>query len=290
MNSILERLIQEDFGYNTRESSKYGKGVEHDSLVLNKDRNIFYWNSMGIWGNAIDYLVKVRKLSFQDAKKIIENYDKISGIQIVKNEKHQDVIVSPKLVDVFFDNGLLDRDYFYQRGLNDSIINRFRLGKYLDFYTVPFFENSKFKNFQLRKDNPKTSLSYYKYIGPLLFNSDILKIVDRVYYAEGPVDAMILIQNGLPAVSSNCAGGYLTSWYSRFNSVKDIILLFDNDDAGTQESKRLSKFLGETKCKIYNFWDFDGKGYDPVDFFRDGHTISELKELINSKFKYGFQL
>jgi len=287
---LLEYLINEDFGYTSKETSRWGKGEKHDSLVLDKDRGIFFWNSQGVVGNALTYLMRVRGMEISKAKELLRDLSRNTLISVVKNHKNQNVIVQPKLVEVFFENGMRDRDYFYKRGLTDSIINRFQLGKFNGYSTVPFFDDGQFKNFQMRKEEPKVIKGYYSNVGPLLFNSDILKIVDKVYYAEGPVDAMALIQNGLPCVSSNCAGGYLNKWYGRFSRIKEIIILFDNDSAGNTESKRLAKFLGENRCKIYNFWDFEMEGYDPVDYFRDKNSKEELMKLINEKGKYGFEL
>jgi hypothetical protein len=290
--SLLEVLMDEDFGLNTREGSRWGNTDDHSSMVLDKDKGIFYWNSRGIVGTAITYLIQVRGMTVRDAKKYIEDFGQLRGLTVVKNNKNQDVVVSPKLVDVFFENGKNNREYFYKRGLNDRIIDSFKLGFYNDFNTVPFYENFNFKNFQLRRENPKTIYGYYRGIGPLMFNSDILRLVDKIYYTEGPVDAMIMIQNGLPAVSSNCSGGYLGKWISRFVNIKEINILFDNDEAGNLESKRLAKFLGESRCKIYNFWDFGkfGNGYDPVDYFRDGHTANDLKKLLDDKIRYSCEV
>jgi len=142
----------------------------------------------------------------------------------------------------------------------------------------------------MRQDDPvKKIRGYYKGLGPLLFNSDVLKIVDTIYYTEGPVDAMVLSQNGLPAISAN-GSTFKTEWYSRFVRVKNINILFDNDSAGVKEALRLANILGTTRCRIYTFEDFEERGYDPVDFFRDGHTVDELKDLMYNKTKYSFEI
>ena len=288
-HQILEYLINQDFGTTGNNNPRWGKSENHSSLVIDKRKNIFFWNSQNIIGDALTYLLKVRKLSKEQALKLLDDLKYRNNISIIKNDKDQTIIVHPKLVNVFFENGKKDRSYFYDRCLTDSTIDRFQLGKFNGYYTVPFFENGIFKNFQCRKDNPKKMFGYYKNVGPLLFNSDILKLTNKIFYTEGPIDTMVLIQNGLPAISSNCGGGFLRNWYSKFIRQKEIILLFDNDGAGNIESKRLAKFLGENRCRIYNFWDFSDK-YDPVDFIRDSHNIDELMELIDKKGKYSFEL
>lgn len=287
---ILSNLINQDFGLISKEGSRWGKSEEHSSLVLDKERGIFYWNSEGVVGDPLVYLTKVRRLTFEDAKEYLKNFQYTGTHVYTINTKKGDIVVYPKLVDIFFEDGKNKRDYFYERGLTDDTINRFRLGFYNEFFLVPFFEDGTFRNFQMRKDKPKTIRSYYKGVGPILFNSDILKVVSTIYYTEGPIDAIVLMQNGLPAISSNSGGSFLMDWYSKFSNVKKIYLLFDNDNAGRNEAKRVAEILGTTRCKIYCFEDFEEAGYDPVDFFRDGYTTTELSNILNEKSLYTFQM
>lgn len=292
-SNILEILIREDFGFDTKDESRWGKSTEHDSLVLDKKRGIFFWNSQGIVGDPLVYLTNVRKYSFSDAKDYLDKFSYIGTHVYTIHSGKNDVVVYPKLVEVFYEDGLGEekRDYLYRRGFTDETIDRFQIGWYNGFSMIPFFEDGTFRNFQMRRDMPvKTIRAYYKGVGALLYNAEILNLVNRVYYTEGPLDALILLQNGLPAVSSNSGGGYRPEWYNKFTRQDFIYLLFDNDDAGEKEAKRLARFLGVTRCKIYCFWEFEEKGYDPVDFFRDGHTIEELKLLVKEKSKYEFEL
>lgn len=284
---ILETLIDEDFGIQTKEGSRWGKADEHSSLVLDKEKGIFYWNAQGIVGDPMVYLTQVRKLNFTEAREYLKKFDYHGTFVYTVHTKKDDVVVYPKLVDVFYEQGFDKRDYFYRRGLRDSTIDRFQLGWYNDFNVVPIFEDGVFRNFQMRQDIPSKRIKgFYKDIGPLMFNSDILKMSDEVYYVEGPVDAMILVQNGLPAISSNCGGGYLPEWYGRFTKQKKINIVFDNDDAGIKEATKLANFLGVNRCKIYTFKEFDEPGYDPVDFFRDGNSVDDFVNLVSRESKY----
>lgn len=288
---ILQALIEQDFGLSTKDSSRWGKADDHDSLVVDKERGIFFWNSRGIVGDPLVYLTQVRGLDFSEAREFLKRFD-YNGTHIYTiKSKETDVVVYPKLVEVFFDEGRDKREYFYKRGLSDSTIDRFQLGYYNGYNTVPFFVDGSFRNFQLRMDNPvKRIKGFYKNIGPLLFNAEVLKLVDTVYFVEGPIDAMILIQNGIPAVSTNSGGAFLSEWYFKFLKQKRIFIVFDNDSAGVEESLRLADYLGVSKCKIFTFSDFEEKGYDPVDFFRDGYTKEDFINLIEEKSKYAFEI
>lgn len=287
---ILSLLIEEDFGLDTRDGSRWGKAEEHSSMVLDKEKGIFFWNSQNIVGDPLVYLTKVRGYSFNLAKEYLIKYNYSGTFVYTIRSAEEDVVVYPRLVEIFFEDGLEKREYFYKRGLDDGTINRFQLGYYDNYYTVPFFQGGTFRNFQLRQEEPaKRIKGYYRGVGPLLFNSDVLKFSDEIYYVEGPVDAMILVQNGLPAISSNCGGGYKPDWYGLFTKQKRINIVFDNDAGGRSEARRLAKFLGVTRCKIYTFQDSEEEKYDPVDFFRDGYSAEQFVDIVEKESKYIFE-
>jgi DNA primase len=287
---ILSKLIDEDYGLSLRSGSRYGKSNLHDSLVLDTERGIFFWNSKEIYGDPYIYLTKVRRMTHDAAKEYLKHCEYSGTFVYTIRSNQEDVIVYPELVDAFFEYGRDKRDYFYKRGFLDSTLDKFRCGWYNGFVTIPIFEGNAFRNFQLRKDDPKTIRPFYRGAGSLLFNSDILMVTNFVFITEGPTDAMIMMQNGLPAIS--CAGGNVMppQWYYKFINQDKIYLLMDNDRAGEAEAKRMAKVLGETRCKIYCFWDFETPGYDPVDYFRDGHNVDSLLTLVKDKSKYSFEM
>lgn len=291
---ILSKFVDEDFGVHGRDGSRWFKGVDHDSIVIDMQKGIFFFNSKGIVGDPLVYLTRIRKMSFNDAKEYLKtlNYSGTHVYSITK--KNEDVVVYPALVDVFFDLGRESdkREYLYNRGINNDIIDRFRIGWYNNWTMIPFFMDGTFRNFQMRRDKPSRSFrGYYDGVGPLLFNSDILKLTDEVFITEGPLDALALIQNGIPAVSTNMSGRILEDWYMYFINQKRIYLVFDNDSAGVNEAKETAQVLGVERCKIYNFQNFtEQKGYDPVDYFIDGRTGDEFLELVYGSAKHLYEL
>lgn len=69
-NTDMIALLESEEGFSFK--STYGerefKCIEHNSLVVNGNRRRWYWNSRQVGGNnAIDYLVKIRGMSFRDA-------------------------------------------------------------------------------------------------------------------------------------------------------------------------------------------------------------------------------
>lgn len=285
---ILRTLIEEDYGVSG--NSKWGRSRDHSSLVIDYEKGIFYFNAENIVGDPFVYLTKVRGYSPETAREYLKDFG-YSGTHVyIAHASGEDVVVYPDLVPLFHELGRHKRDYWYRRGLTDYTIDRFQLGWYNEFNWIPFFQDGTFRNFQMRRDDPKTIKKYYKGVGPLLFNSDILNLTDEVFFVEGPVDAMILAQHGLPAISTDMAGNVLPQWYVKFVRQKRIYVVTDNDDAGVEEGKRVARMLGITRCPIYTFADYEMKGYDPVDFFRDGGTRDEFVELVRKQSKYIFEL
>jgi DNA primase len=252
---------------------------------------LFYYNKDDICGDAFTYLTQMRGWDFSTTKEFLKkNNFTATFVQEIKDG--QESIVYPKLLEIWSEN--LEegsKDYFYNRLLTDITIRRFQLGFFNEMYTIPIFQDGVLRQFQMRRDSPKIIKNYYSGVGPLLFHSEILRITDTVYITEGLIGAMLLSQYGLPAVSMNIgAEGFQASWSKYFIHVKNVIILYDNDTAGTNGAIHTSKILGLHRCKIYNFWDFDAKGFAVDDFFLDGNSLDYLNELVETKSVYPYEL
>lgn len=281
---LLESLIESDFGY--KGNSNWGKSDEHSSLVVDRRKERWFWNSKGWSGDVVDYLMLVRGMKKKDALEFIK------GLPSYKNpisENSTSETPYEKLVDFLWDNGKTTRDYWYKRGLQDNIIDRFSLGFYKDWFTIPIYVDGVFRNFQCRREIPEKRIkAWYKDVGPLLFNSSILQFVSKVYITEGPVDAILLTQLGFPAISHNAgAEGWRDEWFKYFFKAKEVIYIADNDAPGKRAAIKVSKSLGEGRVKTLIFSDKPDK-YDFVDFIRDGGTIEEFLDR-ESHSKYSFE-
>lgn len=291
-DSILKKLVGSRF--NVVGSGRYLKTLEHDSLVIDTEKDYFYWNSKGIRGTPLDWLVKIENFPLNTAKEILNSllfavteYD----LKEEKAEENQSFDLNEDIVEYFYENGLTNREYWYKRKFTDRIIEEFKLGYYNGWYTIPIYVDGKLRNISMRRDFPRKAVkSFKKGVGPLPFNFDIIKHFSKIYFVEGPTDVISMVQNGLPAVCTNSGTHFFDdSWLHYFINVKTIFILFDNDEAGISGARYMANKLGIYKCKIYCFWNFGDK-YDPNDFFVDGHTAQELKDLVNKEFKYAFEI
>lgn len=292
MNDLLQTLVDEDFGYK-KEGQNWGRAVEHSSLTINEANQKWYWNSQQMGGGVLDYLIKVRGLSKRAANEIIDIRGKIIGGKVLDETEKIYYAAYEKLVDVFWENGKEHREYWYKRCLRDSTIDLYRLGYYQGWNTVPLYIGDKFINFQCRRDEPKKFIRLWykeeKWI-PALINADMLALVDTIYITEGTIDALLLSQEGIPAVSQTSGAVYWSpKWYSLFSRVNSIFYIADNDEAGRIAARRVAKALGVNKTLIYQF---EGKPdkYDTVDYFRDGGNAKEFKSMVESSSKYLFEL
>jgi len=264
--SIVLQLVGNKFTITG--SGNYLRTEEHNSLVIDLANDIFYWNSRSIVGDAYVWLTEVEGYTPTDAKEAIRNLDKGHQVFVsIKTVKGEDICVYPKLVGIFWENGKNNRDYWYKRGFTDDLIDRFQLGYTDGWYTIPIFMDGTFLNFQIRRDEPhKKILSWYRGVGGILFNSDILKMTSEVVITESPTDAMLLNGKGIPAVSHNGGAGYWnTAWFKYFMKQDKIYIAYDNDEAGRKGAIKVAKELGVYRCYTYTFSDYEA-GYDVGDW------------------------
>lgn len=286
--SILEKLVGEDFTIVTN-GGRWAKTEEHDSLVIDLENGLFHWNSRNIRGNALDWLIKVREIPFLKAIEMLSEVDKTFATPIVTAQRAPAPVVEEPLVDIFWTTGKSKREYWYYRTLTDDTIDKFRLGYNKDWYTLPIFEKGQFKNFQLRRDNPKMIRYFYEGTeGPFLVNSDVLQNAETIVMTEGAVDCLAITQRGLPAISHTAGANFLQKWFPWFLRQHRIYYIADNDFAGIQGAQKVAQILGIYKVKVLRFTD-KAKKYDTIDFFRDGGTIEELRDLLEHDTKFIFE-
>lgn len=284
--SVLAKFVEQDFGLRWN-GGKWARAVEHDSLIVDMEKGLFFWNSEGIAGTAKDYLIKVRKMSKDAARQLLYNTE--GGTPLVRETGGVPCVPYEALVDALWMNGKNERTYWYDRTLTDSTIDRFRLGYFEGWYTIPLYKDGRFYNFQCRRDLPEKKIRpWYKGMKTVLFNEDILKFTDTVYIPEGLVDAIVLSQWGIPAVSKNNGAEYFDDkWYYKFLNIKNIYYIADNDKAGIIGAKKACAVLGKERVKVFRFKDKQEK-YDTGDFFKDGGTGKEFIELVNNGAVYGY--
>lgn len=269
-------------------SGRYLKTLEHDSLVIDVEKNIFYWNSRGIVGTAFDWLTKIEGLNPREATKRLGEFNPI--FFSVPEKDRPNIVVNEGLVDIFYEYGQNHKEYWLNdRGYTNSTIDLFRLGYTGDWYTIPIYVNGQFRNFHCRTPGPDKKVKSWYETGVLPFNLDYVALQDLCIITEGPPDAIMLMQNGIPAMSTTAGPGWFdNTWLHRIYG-KEIYVVFDNDNAGKYESRRRCIDVFGMSAKIYTFEDFPDK-YDVTDFFKSGKTKDDFLKLIREKSKYYYEV
>ena len=284
----LKELISQDFTITGH--GRWLRTLEHDSLVIDVERQIFFWNSRGISGDAYGWLTRVKNISPLEAKRAITTKETVVFGKISTEDKKDDVVVHKDLVEIFYNNGKNNREYWsHIRGYTDETIDRFRLGFTGKWYTIPIYVDGSFRNFQCRREAPKRVRPWYKGVGALPFNFSSLEFTRWVVLTEGPVDAIMLRQHDIPAVSqTGGAGCWKPEWTPYFKDIEQVYIVYDNDEAGYEGARRTAQAFG-TKAKIYNLWD-SVAGHDVSKFFKEGKSVDLFMKRIENNSLFYFQL
>jgi DNA primase len=73
------------------------------------------------------------------------------------------------------------------------------------------------------------------------FNADILaEAIEQVFLTEGAVDCLSLAELGLTAVGIPGAMGFKPEWTALFAGVPEIVVAFDQDDAGRRGARKVA--------------------------------------------------
>jgi twinkle protein len=172
------------------------------------------------------------------------------------------------------------------RGISIETVKAFKIGLQIDrdggrWLTIPHYEKGKLINIKSRSLPPaKKDFRRVKDCRSILFNSDAIEAHgDEVYIAEGELDALTLIDQGMKnAVGiTTGAGSFDPEWIDQLQPVKKIILCYDPDEAGQKGAREAARRLGYNRC--FNVVLPDGQ--DVNDFFTAGHDLFDFQNLVN---------
>ena len=179
------------------------------------------------------------------------------------------------------------REWLQGRGLRDSTIDAFKVAEQLRdgkaYAVFPYMRDGELVNFKLRNPDEKKDMQQAGGAEPCLFGWHLIDPKARtVAITEGELDAMSLHQCGVPALSVNAGAGnhqWIESDWLRLERFSEILVFFDNDEAGNKGAQEVIHRLGVERCKRVvipakdaNQWLMDGA--EGVDF---EHAISDAK-------------
>jgi DNA primase len=164
------------------------------------------------------------------------------------------------------------RDYIKDRGIDDDVIDRRLLGWNGRRITLPIFNrDGEFAFFKLAKDpydltpGPKIMASHGGYLE--LYGWDaVLQQPPQIIMCEGEFDRLVLEAHGFDAVTSTGgASGFKPEWAKEFESIPQVYVCFDRDDAGRRGALQAARFI--LHAKLVELPEDVGTGGDITDFF-----------------------
>lgn len=165
------------------------------------------------------------------------------------------------------------RNPFYEHGLTDATIERFRIGfepeheeligdgtgetrKIPDRYVIPYLEGRRPRFFRYYNPmgDPKWKYTWESGAESTLFNAqDAMGDADgRVFVCEGEQKAMLLVQLGYAAVAVPGASQWKSDWQAKFTHAKQVIFVYDNDNPLFHNYDKPEENRLCTKCQSKN--------------------------------------
>ncbi|WP_304991049.1 bifunctional DNA primase/helicase [Burkholderia plantarii] len=137
--------------------------------------------------------------------------------------------------------------------------------------------NIKYRNIDDKKDMRQEGGAE-----PCLFGWHLVGDLQRtVMITEGELDAMALWQMGFSALSVNQGAGnhqWIDSDWSRLEQFSEILLCYDNDEAGRKGAREVANRLGLERCRIVTF----GESKDANDFLLTGAKPEDFERCIDA--------
>ena len=172
-------------------------------------------------------------------------------------------------------------NWFASRGIAQETLETFKITTakvympqvedFVQAIVFPYLRNGEFINAKYRGSNKNFRLEAGA--ERILFNFDML--AEGIVFVEGEMDAMSVVQCGLPAVSvpdgapSEHSSNYeskfrfLESAEGRISELKEVIIAVDSDAPGQRLEDELARRIGREKCKRVE-WPTDCKDANEV--------------------------
>jgi DNA primase len=180
------------------------------------------------------------------------------------------------------------RRYLNERGISDILIDYHLLGWNGNRITIPIFNRQgELAFFKLAKDPEDPVLAPKMLATPgsyaELYGWEVLaKEPKQVIICEGEFDRMVLEEKGFLAVTSTGgAGTFRAEWATAFESIPNVYICYDNDNAGRIGAERVASLIPHSK--IAELPVEVGEAGDVTDFFVHlGKSREDFQKLLDA--------
>lgn len=148
-------------------------------------------------------------------------------------------------------------EWLKSRGLTDKTIADFKIAEQVrdgkTYAVFPYMRDAVLINYKLRNVSEKKDMQQAGGAEPCLFGWHLIDPKARsIAITEGEIDAMSLHQCGIPAMSVNAGAGnhqWIENDWEKLERFSEILVFFDNDEAGNKGAAEIIHRLGAERCK-----------------------------------------
>lgn len=220
----------------------------------------------GVWkdfatdqaGDLLDLWAAVRCCSVSEA---MQQAAQFLGVSLTMPERPAKTYTRPKRQADVAKPKAGARDWLLARGLTDATLDAFKIGEQVrggkTYAVFPYLRDGELVNAKSRDVDDKRSMRQEAGAEPCLFGWHLIDPKERtVVLAEGEIDAMTLHQFGHPALSCNAGAGnhqWIENDWERLQRFSDIVIAYDDDEAGRKGAQEVARRLGFERCRIAIF-------------------------------------
>lgn len=280
------------------------------SMSINLATGLWLCNGCEAHGNAekfvreYEYEYNMQVFSKQEAKEIVDELTKGQDNPVTEKEVEKEKkIISEDEINKWHKN-LLGEDevlkpFMEKRLLNLMTINKYKIGydRIDSRYTIPVRDGNgdvvdvrKYAiNISIRDEKDQMKMRAYKagYGSNKLFPVKNMSS-NTIVLCEGELDALLAEQEGFNAVTFTAGAGSSIHEFVNMFTGKDVVILYDNDDAGRKGAKAKADILKTIAASVKVITNLvDKKGGDVTDYFTDGGTCEGLESIIKDAERIG---
>ncbi len=243
------------------DNERYYRLIEHDSCVIDRKKNAFFWNSKGKGGNVINFVQEFEGVNFRAAMKllqggkieytnnenidyIIEPYEYSPKNEVTRFDKARDYLIKERKIDVEIVDDLYDRGLIKQDKNNNVLFLWKDYENVMGCSEQGTFKSEKYKRGSWKSIQKNSTANYgfnVKYGEPKnlkFFESSIDALSYATLNKENLKDTQLVSMEGL---KHNTLFNYIIKAKEELGCPPDSIsICVDNDQAGRTFSEKFN--------------------------------------------------
>ncbi|HDR8957048.1 toprim domain-containing protein [Burkholderia vietnamiensis] len=278
--AIVEHLLPNGrkSGKEWKSGSTAGEKGQSLSVCLSgAKRGVWKDFASGEAGDLLDLWCACRSLSVADAMREAKQF---LGVRDDMPKRQAPTYQRPARPKATRPTSLLD-EWFGGRGITAETVQAFKVAEQTNgpktHIVFPYLRGGELINAKYRNIADKKDMRQEAGAEPCLFGWNLIDPAQRVVaIAEGEIDAMTLHQVGIPALSVNAGAGnhqWIDSDWERLERFSEILLCYDNDEAGRKGAQEVANRLGIERCRVVFF----GESKDANEYLLAGARAEDFR-------------